>query len=359
MENKRLWLLDLFRIGIIYLILLFHMAIHFGFSTPLRFVNKFIGSGAFAMTCFFMLSGALISYLYSDNNFAEGENLLKFYKKRIAKMYPLYIIVLILLYILFMFPEPVKWWVIPMQIIPLQAFFPKSFFEFFNGGCWFISALFFAYFLFPLLNSVLNKFNNHLMKVFLTVWLLLIYFFAVDVYQSSELGLYISPIIRTMEFFLGMVSAQIAKKYPREKNMLRFFGLSIIMLFVSTAGLSHTNFLNHVRFGHIYVYMDLFVCPITALIIYTAMNIDNCKLPKLFKLKIWEYLSNIGYAFFLGQLFIIFWGIKHKEIIGTLSSTEIWLYSTILNLIIAVMLYELFQKRLLVLLVNKIMKKQV
>lgn len=204
---KRFFLLDIYRIAIVFVVLLFHLTIHFRYTTSFKFTDQFIISGAFAMTCFFMLSGALLSSLYSKKDFFAENEPVSFYKKRFAKIYPLYIVFLLLALFI---RKPVNWWVIPMQIVPLQAFFPQTFNQFMNGGVWFISDLLFAYLLFPFLNFLLEKTGKNLRTAFLIVWGLIVYFTIVDAYTSK--ALYVSPAVRTLEFMAGMICERLASQ---------------------------------------------------------------------------------------------------------------------------------------------------
>ena len=56
-KNERLYFLDLFRILIISMVLIFHLRGHFFISFGCVTVDQFFGNGAYGMTMFFMLSG--------------------------------------------------------------------------------------------------------------------------------------------------------------------------------------------------------------------------------------------------------------------------------------------------------------
>lgn len=356
---KRFFLLDIYRIAIVFEVLLFHLAIHFGYTTSFKFADQFILSGAFAMTCFFMLSGALLSSLYSKKDFFAANEPVDFYKKRFAKIYPLYIVFLLLA--LFIRRGPVNWWIVPMQIVPLQAFFPQTFGQFMNGGVWFISDLLFAYLLFPFLNFLLERAKKNLRTAFLIVWGLIVYFTIVDAYTSK--ALYVSPAVRALEFMAGMICERWISRKDGTPPCVRYrygtmFAVSLLLTFAAVgAAAGWWHFFNHQAYRNRYVYMDWFLLPLVFWTIYSGLKANNDSIPALFKSKIIVYLSNISYAFFLGQMLSLGFFLKHKEDFLAYAPQTKLVLAFIANLATAVFLYEVFQKRLLPRVLDKLTGK--
>ena len=355
--KKRFPLLDIYRILIVFVVLLFHLCIHFGYDTPFKFCNRFLYNGAVTMTGFFMLSGALLTFLYSDADLFSGNEPMAFYKKRFSKIYFLYAVVLLLFYATLYFPKPIELWLLPMQIVPLQAFFPKTFNNFINSGTWFVSDLLFVYLMFPFLNRLLKKIETHLRTAFLTVWGLIVYFSIVEAYTGQSL--YVSPAVRTLEFAAGMICARTAML--RETGRLRYgmmFLLSLILTVIAAGASPRWHFFNHQLYKNHYLYTDWFLVPLSAWTIYCGLKADGDKLPEILRSKAIVYLSNLSYAFFLGQMFVTNFFFKIKAFAHYSSPTKLLLALTA-NLAVAVILYEVFQKRLFPRLPNLMSKKKV
>ena len=349
---KRFFLLDIYRIAIVFVVLLFHLTIHFRYTTSFKFADQFIISGAFAMTCFFMLSGALLSSLYSKKDFFAENEPVSFYKKRFAKIYPLYIVFLLLALFI---RKPVNWWVIPMQIVPLQAFFPQTFNQFMNGGVWFISDLLFAYLLFPFLNFLLEKTGKNLRTAFLIVWGLIVYFTIVDAYTSK--ALYVSPAVRTLEFMAGMICERLASQGGGGRRYGMKFVFSLLVTFAAVGAARRWHFFNHQAYRSHYIYMDWFLLPLAFWTIYSGLKADSGSILGLFKSKTIIYLSNISYAFFLGQMLSLGFFLKYKEAFMAYAPQTRLVLAFSANLAVAVFLYEVFQKKLLPCMLDKLTRK--
>ena len=101
--KERLVGLDLFRIGLAILVLVFHSILHIGCNYGI--LGPFINMGAIAMTAFFMLSGYSLYYVYGDRIWGQGE-LNYFYKKRVIGVMPVYYVVA-MLYVIFLGTESI------------------------------------------------------------------------------------------------------------------------------------------------------------------------------------------------------------------------------------------------------------
>lgn len=81
---RRLYNLDLFRIGLALLVYAFHSLSHLGCS--FGFFNSFVGLGAISMTAFFVLSGFTLCGKY-QNMQLDWRNIRFFFKKKITKSF--------------------------------------------------------------------------------------------------------------------------------------------------------------------------------------------------------------------------------------------------------------------------------
>lgn len=171
----RFYLLDLFRVFIVFVILLFHLQGHFGLDLNCKVINKFIENGAMVMTCFFMLSGFLLQILHRFDKIDSIESIKKFIIRRWMRIYPAYLVFFLILFCLFHYKKDVYWIMYIIQFIPLQAFFPQTFNVLSNGGLWFISTILFLYILFPFISFVVSN-----LKVNKLVQLIYIYIYIVQ-----------------------------------------------------------------------------------------------------------------------------------------------------------------------------------
>ena len=144
-----------FRFITAFVVFLFHCKIHLGFSFGIKLIDKFINNGAVFMTGFFIMSGYVMCYVYSSKNFSQKREVINFYIKRFAKIYPTYLIGSII-YFIFIKPEnsySIQEWIrIALNdILLVQSFFPKMFELGINSGTWSISVEAFFYLLFPII----------------------------------------------------------------------------------------------------------------------------------------------------------------------------------------------------------------
>ena len=272
----------------------------------------------------------------------SGNEPATFYKKRFSKIYFLYAAAMLLFYITLHFPKPVELWQIPMLIVPLHAFLPRTFRTFWDA--WFISDLLFVYLMFPFLNQLLKKIEANLRTAFLIVWGLIVYFSIVEAYTRQSL--YVSPAVRTLEFAAGMICARMAML--RETGRLRYgtmFVLSLILTVVAAGASLKWHFFNHQLYKNHYLFTDWFLVPLSAWTIYCGLKADGDKLPEILRSKAIVYLSNLSYAFFLGQ-HLPFKPLIGNKVFADYSSLTKLLIMLPANLAVAVILYEVFQKRL-------------
>ncbi len=246
--NKRVDGLNFIRIIGMTMILLFHAKLMYGFSVGMPWLDQMISIGAIFVTVFFMLSGFGLRKSNRDLSVRDFSRVLKYYKKRILSIYPLFFLLSVVA-LVFRFRVMDSWGEtlarLPIQFSMLHILFGKEMHGFlFNDNCWYISALFVLYLLFPFLNEVVNRLSAR-MKVVLCVvlWIMSVgvYFYCVYGTELTFLDYYPNPFLRIPEFMIGMMVGDLSEdlnegmdEYLEQKRVGNFRG-GFISVFVLIA----------------------------------------------------------------------------------------------------------------------------
>lgn len=303
--GEKIYALDLFRFVIAFIVFLFHLNIHLGVEIPEYYLARFVSQGAVCMSAFFMLSGFVLSYVYSQKDFSQFDEIKKFYFKRFSKIYPSYVVAVLLFWLLS--KEPVMTTVqnivlFPMQLLVLQAYFSSTFNYILNGGVWFVSVMVFLYFLFPFLCRGINCLDKYQYKSLLVLYFLSLYPSIIQSYFGGTSNIYISPVFRLPEFVIGMFLGLV---YINKRGIKKYSGwtlwVAVFTLVLGVALLSKNNFLNHISFKNNYTYYNVICVPLFAFIIYRLGFVTNLYFLAVVKSRLVGYLSKISYSFFLTQ----------------------------------------------------------
>lgn len=197
-------------------------------------INIIFGGAGEAMSFFFILSGFVLSLAFGDIFLSLKVNEVQaFVKKRLSKIYPLYIVMLLfcfLMYVGFAFLERnssevlsyIKYLVVDSML--LQAWIPiKEYYMSLNGVAWFLSALMFSYVMFIPTNFVVNKIKNKSFKMIYFAMALVLITLVVYELICKNVGVhqyftYVFPIYRYLEFTVGMFLAEIFKRNRETKT---------------------------------------------------------------------------------------------------------------------------------------------
>lgn len=336
--KERIYSIDLFRILMVVFILLFHSNIHL--NCQYGILTTFISQSAIFMVAFFMLSGFALYYTYYDRETDSISDTITFYIKRLIKIYPLYLFIYIAYLIFFNSLSLTKNLVIaPIELLLLQSFFSSLFNVLNNGGTWFLSCLFFCYLLFPWLKGLVLK----LQKKKLLFWGL--YFISslsplvAKVFSTRDL--YSNPFYRLIEFFLGMMIADLVLK--NKTKIKRYLAVPIILemliLIISVSLLS-------AYFTNDYTMYNFITVPVFALLIYHLSGVHNQFVINISKNSVTQYLNAISFPFYLAQTFTfkIMPRIKSMPWFGTYTNGKLISVTLLINLVITVLLYEAIQK---------------
>jgi peptidoglycan/LPS O-acetylase OafA/YrhL len=277
-------------------------------------VSNFLFEGAVGMSLFFILSGFVLCYRYQNYKFNPEE--LRYYTiHRLSRLYPIYVLsaitclpwfgvcleetsitavlhfVLKVVFILF------------ANIFLLQAWIPKLFDYWNNGGSWSISVEAFFYALFPLIQNKIRKLPIKILIFIGIVAYIFTIFFGISYVLFSDPSairiIYSVPIFRFPEFIIGVVAATISIKYPNQNKV----NYNIILIGVFILIIIYLGFFGNPNSG--YTVHNFIVIPCITLIIYCAANGKSGPITKLLSAKFLVILGHASYSFYSLQALII------------------------------------------------------
>lgn len=337
--RKRLYALDILRLAAAVGVFLFHGNIHMGYNYGV--VTLFFSQGAVFMTAFFMLSGFVCDYQYGSRNLLQKEELWGFLKKRFLSVYPLYLGVYGI-YLAVYHPLGLKknLLIAPIELLGLQAFFPGSFFVLHNGGTWFLSCLLVAYFLFPYMAAGIRMLGVGWKWALLGILYLLCALapWICSVFNFSDV--YSNPLLRTFEFVIGCLTADVMLSRLQLRPNRAFGGLiaATILLGLGIGGFQY------IGFGDYRSY-QFWCIPLFAVILVCLAGADGEKLNRVLKNRIVRYCCDISFAFFLAQFFV--WDISRWLFslwAGEIGGVVKIILSFVINVALAVFLHEIVEK---------------
>lgn len=285
---------------------------------------------------FFILSGFIMIVAYHKKNSIDYAD---YYRNRLARIYPLYIVGL-LLYLITRYSNCSVYKLI-LYLLGMQSWFPGEALVL-NFPGWSISVEFLFYFLFPFLyNRYYSKQNKSIWVIAIIIWIVTQVFSNFYVSsswyegphtKSHEFGFYF-PLLHLNEFLVGNLAGIFFVKHFKQKN----YDLPVIAIFMVV--------LLALIFVPLNFHNGLMAVLFIPLIVLTSYN--NGVLTKLFSLKPLEYLGEISYAIYIVHipvLYIIREILKQKHILLDIDMV-FCLYMVIL-LIVSALLYQFVEKPL-------------
>jgi peptidoglycan/LPS O-acetylase OafA/YrhL len=231
------------------LVFLFHFGAAFSerIGMPV-FVSNFLHNGKVGVSIFFVLSGFILTYTYTQK-FAHRLDLVDFFVARFARIYPVYLLALLVM--LPVLPKALDTWSILCVLGMVQSWtFPYSSF----GGTWVMQAwtlsveLFF-YIFFPILLVLMRNIKLQTIVISLIVAALLIVVLGtpwidpgvkfVPLLPTSLTP--ILPVLRLPEFIFGMLICKLIFTAPIVGEKISGLGLSLATLFTILALLAFSD----------------------------------------------------------------------------------------------------------------------
>ena len=324
--------LDYLRVYIVLVIFLFHSWMNLGCTFgPF---SSFISVGAIYMSMFFMLSGYVLFLKYKDLSVNVG-SLKSFYLKRLISIMPVYWVSAII-YVVFFGKESIaqNLLLFPIEMIGFQSVFSSLFSVSHNGGTWFISCLLLCYLVCPCVMYVINSISNRSKMVLLASFVLILILSSWIVYMFNTNEIYSNPLIRLMEFCIGILLASWRPVFKggsyRWLHSWILILVEYIVTFIVIKLLLQWNVPTMTYMTYSSLLLPLFMLQILSHTTYGNKNV------------VLQYCADISYVFFLTQLFA-FKIIKLMEGGGELPIWVMFITSFLLNILLAI-LHEIIEK---------------
>lgn len=342
-----------------FMVFLTHMSflISSGGKTYEAFYYRFFYEGYIGVGFFFMLSGFILSYTYKESLLAEQSGKLLFYIKRLARIYPLHLITLLISIPVFLMEESMDTPIFTKQffanVFLLQSFGPdRSYFFSGNALSWSISNELFFYALFPFLILAFHYYK-WFTRVLLFVGCMLVIWLLPQINGGVEQHtfFYINPFTRLIDFALGILLFDIYK-WLKGKNIASIAtALEIVAVLLMTLFLYF-----HDEVSQAARYASYYWLPVAALILIFSFQAG--KLSALLSQKWMVMLGEISFAFYMfHQLVIRYYQQLNADFFQI---TDPWVsigFVLVLALVISYAAYYLIEKPLNSYIVSLVKKK--
>jgi peptidoglycan/LPS O-acetylase OafA/YrhL len=283
---------------------------------------------------FFILSGFIMIIAYHKK---DKIDYLEFYKNRFARIYPLYIVGLLLFFLTR--SEMFDWYKLILYGLGIQTWIPGEA-MILNFPGWSISVEFFFYLLFPLLYNYLYSKKNKTIWVFtIGLWLVTqvfsnlypIYGAYEGAHTKSHEFLYYFPFWHLNEFLIGNLAGIFFVRNYKQKNYDRQVMAVFLLILVS------------LMFVPLFYHNGLMALLFVPAIFLISAN--NGWITRLFSMKPLEYLGEISYGIYITHipvLYLVRELLKWQEC--TFSIDVVFVIYIIIMLLSSALFYQCIEK---------------
>lgn len=349
-KREHLAILDIIKICCAVLIYMRHSITMFGCTYGSSLVDGLIcATTSPIMVCFFVVSGFSIYYNNSNRNLLDAGELRTFYKKRFITLFPIYILVHMLSYVLVENTLQQKIYSTPVELLGLQSMYGGLFGISHSGATWFISSLLLGYFIYPLAQELLKMNQRCIYLVTSVIFFVLVYSEVVMLQIFGVQPGYVNPVFRAMQVAFGAALCMAFTEDDKGNN--KKAAIMMVANLISTGLL--TVFALHYKMGIEYV-----TTPIYYYLIAFAMLISIKFKPRLLtKSKLIKYAGSLTFYFFILQVFLWRLSAKVCGLTGFESNKGKLLVSFVLCVALSIICKELFDKHAQKYLKNKLLKR--
>jgi len=323
---KRIESFNILRVVTALGVLLYHL--YWCFGCRYGEFDHIAAQSTYFMTTFFVLGGFVIGYSYYNKDFfGDGDELLKYFKKRFDALFPTYI----LIFVFFMFAYASSSTLIDdIFSIPFQLTMTFGFEHYthvINSGAWFFSLLFMSQLFGPYLLFIAKKLSTK--KIIGTVALAMI---MLGCAPYLKVMVYASFVMRMLEFYIGIALACIyikngQKKFTNEVQgaiaIFALYVLSLVGVFILHKVLQNLG-LDHSFYGG----YNILACSI---IIYLLAMCDGKLTHAINCNKVISTVAKYSMEIWCGTFFSSYWNIPIKNALHITVNDNI--YGTVLTFI--------------------------
>ena len=283
-------------------VFLFHIQIRWPFVHG-RFLSNLIGQGAIGMSVFFVLSGFILAYQYTNANVTYAS----YFRNRLARIYPVYLAVA-LMTLPWLAVGGSSWihaaghfcLIVFANIFFLQAWFPQFFPLWNDGGSWSISVEMFCSVLLPTMIGLLVGLPRKAMILATLViyGLAIMPGLVVIAFGDQQAAVfYSSPIYRLPEFLLGTCAFLLTRNIKINGGLMEMAVLALNAVAIAYLGFHGSDF-------PLYVTHDWIVLPGIVLAI-AVLSASSGPLKKLIGSAPMVYAGRVSYCFYSFQLLLL------------------------------------------------------
>lgn len=190
-------------------------------------IRAFDAGGDCGVAFFFMLSGFVLSLGYGSQIRERTFHFGRFMQRRLLKIYPLHLLCLLFFIVVSKYRIDL---ITLLNVLLLQSWIPDQHYYFScNSVSWFLSSLLFCYIVFPF---VYRHLSVRLTLVVFSAYLLT--FLAVPTDRVNAI-LYVHPLVRFVDFYIGMLLCRWYKRGYRVPQARWFEFLLIACLIAALA----------------------------------------------------------------------------------------------------------------------------
>jgi acyltransferase 3 len=349
-KREHLAILDIIKICCAVLIYMRHSITMFGCTYGSSLVDGLIcATTSPIMVCFFVVSGFSIYYNNSNRNLLDAGELRTFYKKRFITLFPIYILVHMLSYVLVENTLQQKIYSTPVELLGLQSMYGGLFGISHSGATWFISSLLLGYFIYPLVQELFKMNRSCIYIATSVIFFVLVYSEVVMLQIFGVQPGYVNPVFRAIQVAFGAALCMAFTEDDKGNN--KKAAIMMVANLIITGLL--TVFALHYKMGIEYV-----TTPIYYYLIAFAMLISIKFKPRLLtKSKLIKYAGSLTFYFFILQVFLWRLSAKVCGLTGFESNKGKLLVSFVLCVALSIICKELFDKHAQKYLKNKLLKK--
>ncbi|PZU91001.1 MAG: acyltransferase [Chryseobacterium sp.] len=318
-------------------------------------IMRFISEWHIGVTVFFVLSGFLLAYRYEEKPLESKKSYLKYILLRIARIFPLYWILLSCYFFDTAYSKNVDTYFLQYSLF-------YSLFESYSVSgivqAWSLTVEFLFYLLSPFLFLLLRKSWKY------SILFLVGFFFAgwgigysLHEFNGNPKG-FLYPLKflirstffgRSLEFFFGMLLAYLMKNEKgflflnRLKKPTLLGGISILILIISIAFFARNNFVHGVEKWQGRLIHELFL-PVAIAIFFWGLMTEKTWVSRALSTKLFVLLGNASFVFYLIHLSYFNMKLKSYIYLPDHNFVLLWICSIIIYLLIEKPLYELCRK---------------